>query len=47
MLKCSICGNNNYILDKNKQKHPEKLEANKFCKFCKKQTKHVETSKLK
>lgn len=47
MLKCTQCNNNNYILDKNKQKHPEKLETKKFCKYCKEKTMHKETTKLK
>ncbi|MCX7661702.1 MAG: 50S ribosomal protein L33 [Candidatus Omnitrophica bacterium] len=41
-LECSSCKNRNYTTTKNKKKHPEKLELNKFCKFCKKHTLHKE-----
>ena len=33
------------IEEKNKKNTPEKLELNKYCKFCRKTTKHKETKK--
>ena len=41
-LKCTECGNENYILNKNKKAHPERMEVKKFCKNCNKQTLHKE-----
>ena len=35
----------NYTEEKNKKNTPEKLELNKYCKFCRKTTKHKETKK--
>lgn len=46
-LKCSECGNFNYITERNKVNTTEKLELKKFCKRCRKHTPHKETSKLK
>ena len=37
--------NINYNEEKNKKNTPEKLELNKYCKFCRKTTKHKETKK--
>ena len=39
------CKNINYTEEKNKKNTPEKLELNKYCKFCRKTTKHKETKK--
>ena len=44
-LKCAECKNVNYTVEKNKKNTPEKLELNKYCKHCRKTTKHVETKK--
>ncbi|MBN2120076.1 MAG: 50S ribosomal protein L33 [Candidatus Omnitrophica bacterium] len=41
-LGCTECKRKNYFITKNKRKHPEKFEINKFCKFCKKHLKHKE-----
>ena len=41
-LMCEECKNINYTEEKNT---PEKLELNKYCKFCRKTTKHKETKK--
>ncbi|MFH1715594.1 MAG: 50S ribosomal protein L33 [Elusimicrobiota bacterium] len=41
-LACSECKRRNYNYDKDKKKHPEKLELKKYCKFCKKRTDHKE-----
>ena len=35
-LVCAECKNRNYNYDKNKKKTTEKMELNKFCKFCRK-----------
>lgn len=44
-LRCEECKNVNYTEEKNKKNTPEKLELNKYCKHCRKTTKHVETKK--
>ena len=41
-LKCSECKNINYTESKNKKNTTERLELNKFCKFCRKVTAHKE-----
>jgi large subunit ribosomal protein L33 len=47
LFTCSECKKNNYISEKNKINTPDKLELNKYCKFCKKHTAHKEKAKLK
>ncbi|MFA6796252.1 MAG: 50S ribosomal protein L33 [Bacilli bacterium] len=42
ILKCTECGNENYISTKNKKAHPERFEINKFCPNCNKKTLHKE-----
>lgn len=42
-LACTECKQRNYNTSKNKQKNTDRLEFNKFCKFCKKHTVHKET----
>ncbi len=42
MYKCSECGEENYLGTRNKKKHPEKMEINKYCPRCKKVTVHKE-----
>lgn len=48
---CPICKSQNYVTFRNKVnmdvKGKGKLELKKYCKRCKKQTLHKETSKLK
>ena len=41
-LKCSVCGEENYIGTRNKRKHTEKFEIKKYCPVCKKMTLHKE-----
>jgi len=41
-LKCTECGEENYITSTNKKKHPDKLEKKKYCKVCRKATLHKE-----
>jgi large subunit ribosomal protein L33 len=42
ILKCSVCGEQNYIATRNKRAHPDKMEKMKFCPKCKKMTLHKE-----
>lgn len=42
ILKCTECGNENYIATKNKRSHPERFEIKKYCKKCDKMTPHKE-----
>lgn len=42
-LACSECKQRNYQTNKNKKNDPDRLEFNKYCKFCKKHTAHKET----
>jgi len=44
---CSQCKSQNYVTMRNKVNMEKKLEINKYCKNCKKQTPHKETTKLK
>ena len=44
-MKCSACSNTTYWTNKNKRLHKDKLEMQKFCKHCRKHTKHVEGKK--
>lgn len=46
-LKCTECGQFNYITERNKLNTPEKLVLSKYCNRCKKATSHKEMSKLK
>ena len=45
VLKCQECGEENYLTSKNKKKHPDRLELNKYCPRCKKVTVHKEKKK--
>lgn len=42
ILRCSVCSSENYIADKNKRKHPDRVEFQKFCPTCNKKTAHKE-----
>ena len=42
-LACSECKQRNYNTMKNKKNDPDRLEMNKYCRFCKKHTSHKET----
>ena len=44
-LVCSECKNKNQRTPKNKRNTPDRLELNKYCKFCKKTTLHKEEKK--
>ena len=41
-LKCTECGEHNYITTRNKKNTPGKLEIRKYCKVCRKETVHKE-----
>ncbi len=42
-LVCSECKQRNYDTKKNKKNNPDRLELNKYCKFCRKHTLHKES----
>ena len=42
-LRCSECKQRNYNTMKNKKNDPDRIEMNKYCRFCKKHTPHKET----
>lgn len=42
VLKCTVCGDENYNLTKNKKTHPSRMEVQKFCKKCNAKTLHRE-----
>ena len=42
-LACSECKQRNYDTTKNKKNDPDRIEINKYCRFCRKQTLHKET----
>ncbi|MDD5908822.1 MAG: 50S ribosomal protein L33 [Clostridiales bacterium] len=41
-LACSDCKQRNYDTTKNKKNDPDRLELNKYCRFCRKHTLHKE-----
>ena len=41
-ISCTVCKRKNYTSTKNKKTTPDRLELNKFCKWCKKHTPHKE-----
>ena len=42
-LSCTECKQRNYDTMKNKKNDPDRLEMNKYCRFCRKHTVHRET----
>ena len=42
-LACTECKQRNYNTMKNKKNSPDRLQMNKYCRFCKKHTLHKET----
>jgi large subunit ribosomal protein L33 len=42
-LECTDCKSRNYFTSKNKRKHPERMEARKFCPRCGRHKPHKET----
>jgi large subunit ribosomal protein L33 len=43
LLACSECKRKNYSTTKNKRNTPDKLNLEKYCRFCRKHTVHKET----
>ena len=44
-FQCTVCSRLNYNSTKDKKKKPERIELNKYCRFCRKRTPHKETKK--
>lgn len=42
-LECTECKRRNYSSMKNRRNTPEKLNLQKYCRFCRKHTPHKET----
>jgi large subunit ribosomal protein L33 len=42
-LACGDCKRRNYSTTKNRRKTSERLEMNKFCRYCRKHTAHKES----
>ena len=42
VLACTECKQRNYNTTKNKTTDPDRLEMNKYCRFCRKHTLHRE-----
>jgi large subunit ribosomal protein L33 len=42
VLACTDCKRRNYTSTKNKKTKPDRLEFNKYCRFCRKHTAHRE-----
>jgi large subunit ribosomal protein L33 len=43
VLACQKCKRRNYTYTKNRQKHPDRLEYKKYCRFCNAHTVHKQT----
>ncbi|WP_084138886.1 50S ribosomal protein L33 [Halalkalibacter okhensis] len=43
VLACEVCHSRNYVTEKNKQSHGNRIEMKKFCKSCQEHTLHRET----
>ncbi len=43
ILACTECKQRNYSNMKNKRTNPDRMEINKYCRFCDKHTLHRET----
>ncbi len=43
VLACTECKQRNYLTKKNKNNDPDRLDMNKYCRFCRKHTLHRET----
>jgi large subunit ribosomal protein L33 len=42
-MACTECKRRNYSTTKNRRKSSERLELNKYCRFCRKHTAHKES----
>ncbi|MDD5932705.1 MAG: 50S ribosomal protein L33 [bacterium] len=36
ILKCTVCGEEQYITSKNKKNNPDRIEKKKYCPHCRK-----------
>lgn len=45
VLKCTVCGSENYNTTRSKKLHAEKMEVRKYCPVCRKETVHKEKNK--
>ena len=45
-LACTECKLRSYQTNKNKKNDPDRIDLNKYCKFCKKHTLHKATKKF-
>ena len=43
VLACTECKQSKYLKKNNKKNDPDRLEMNKYCRFCRKHTLHRET----
>ena len=43
ILECTDCKSRNFFTDKNKRKHPERVERRKYCPRCDKHQTHKES----
>jgi large subunit ribosomal protein L33 len=43
ILECTECKNRNFFTDKNKRKHPERVERRKYCPHCDSHKQHKES----
>ena len=43
IISCTECKQRNYNTMKNKKNAPDRIEMQKYCRFCKKHTLHKET----
>ncbi|MCZ7547096.1 MAG: 50S ribosomal protein L33 [Anaerolineae bacterium] len=42
-LECTECRRRNYTTEKNRRNDPNRIELQKYCKWCRKHTLHRET----
>jgi large subunit ribosomal protein L33 len=42
-LACTECKRRNYVTTKNKRNDPDRLEFNKYCRWCRRHVAHRET----
>ena len=45
ILRCTVCGEENYLSEKNKKNTPDRLEEKKYFPRCRQQTLHKEKTK--
>ena len=41
-FQCTECKNRNYSTTKNKKNDPDRIEKNKYCRYCRKHQPHKE-----